>query len=57
MYARTLVRVLRPLSMRDSVWYGCYPAQDLDAFLQTQRRAQPMPETAIAVPVAAPSSR
>lgn len=32
-YAEALCRVLRPLSMRGSVWYDLQPRQDFDTFL------------------------
>lgn len=32
-YVETLVRVLRPISTRNSVWYELYPEQELDSYL------------------------
>ena len=38
-YVEALLRVLRVVSTRDSVWYEQYPEEDLDSFLQ--ERATP----------------
>lgn len=36
-YVQALVRVLRPLSTRGSVWYRFYPDQELDEYLRPRR--------------------
>ena len=36
-YVEALVRVLRPLSTKDSVWYELYPGQELALFLSVRQ--------------------